>query len=172
MSTASRIIFRGTSSPSLSRPLRLDMESIAFSYTFHSLIVLSMVERKQYTRRNMYLCTSTREDAVRRGLQLFAYTICGEKHAVLIAPLQPFDLVDLFFNLQTLQIIEFWLVALKFCIENKLGRRAGALRLRKRGAWSVTPILGTICTHSHTCWSCSKSTIRPPLSPVARNSPV
>lgn len=44
-------------------------------------------------------------------------TIGGEEKVSRILPSAPLDLVDLFFDFQGLQIVEFWLVRLEFGVK-------------------------------------------------------
>lgn len=76
-----------------------------------------------------------------------------------VLALAPLDLVDLLFDLEGLQVVEFWLVGLKLGVELVFARfflvlLAGAHQHGREARLTVSFL--------------SKSTTLPPLSPVAR----
>lgn len=81
-----------------------------------------------------------------------------------ILPLAPFDFINLFFNFERFQVVEFGFVGLEFGME-----------LIFAGFFLSTSVLnGRICSMDndgglyHTVSFLSNNTTRPPLSPVAR----
>jgi hypothetical protein len=80
-----------------------------------------------------------------------------------VLPFAPFDFVDLLFNLQRLEVIEFRLMRLKFSVKFVFaGLLLPTSEMLSAGVPDVFDIRGRTLSLR------SKRTTRPPLSPVAR----